>query len=63
VAGDRVPDNDVWDRMCKLYGWPQAFVGSARGWSHDARRIVELLGEPAARFARFDKGIPSGRKV
>jgi len=29
--GDRVPDNDVWDRMCKLYGWPQTFVGSARG--------------------------------
>jgi hypothetical protein len=30
-AGGRVPDNEVWDRMCKLYGWPQTFVGSARG--------------------------------
>jgi Helix-turn-helix domain len=30
-AGDRVPDNDAWDRLCKLYGWPQTFVGSARG--------------------------------
>ena len=29
-AGDRVPDNDVWDRLCKLYGWPQTFVGSVR---------------------------------
>jgi hypothetical protein len=22
-AGDRVPDIDVWNRMCMLYGWPQ----------------------------------------
>jgi hypothetical protein len=27
-AGDRVPDNDAWDRMCKLYGWPQSFAGA-----------------------------------
>jgi hypothetical protein len=25
-AGDRVPEGDVWDWMCKLYGWPQSFV-------------------------------------
>jgi hypothetical protein len=30
-AGDRVPDPDAWDRICELYGWPQTFVGSARG--------------------------------
>jgi hypothetical protein len=30
-AGDRVPEFDVWDRLCELYGWPQTFVGSARG--------------------------------
>ena len=30
-AGDRDPDNDTWDRLCKLCGWPQTFVGSARG--------------------------------
>ena len=30
-AGDRVPEFDVWDRLCDLYGWPQTFVGSARG--------------------------------
>jgi hypothetical protein len=29
-AGDRVPEGDVWDRLCKLYGWPQSFVGSRR---------------------------------
>jgi hypothetical protein len=30
-AGDRVPDFEVWDRLCGLYGWPRTFVGSARG--------------------------------
>jgi DNA-binding XRE family transcriptional regulator len=25
-AGDRVPDFDTWDRICKLYGWPQTFM-------------------------------------
>jgi hypothetical protein len=24
-AGDRVPEFDVWDRLCKLCGWPQSF--------------------------------------
>ena len=24
-AGDRVPEFDVWDRLCELYGWPQTF--------------------------------------
>ena len=26
-AGDAVPDFDTWDRICKLYGWPQTFMG------------------------------------
>jgi Helix-turn-helix domain len=26
-AGDRIPDNDAWDRICALYGWPQTFYG------------------------------------
>jgi Helix-turn-helix domain len=30
-AGDRVPEFDVWDRLCEPYGWPQTFVGPARG--------------------------------
>ena len=30
-AGDRDPEIDIWDRLCNLYGWPQTFVGSARG--------------------------------
>jgi hypothetical protein len=25
-AGDRFPDSDTRDRICKLYGWPQTFV-------------------------------------
>jgi hypothetical protein len=25
-AGERVPDFATWDRICKLYGWPQTFV-------------------------------------
>jgi predicted transcriptional regulator len=24
-AGDAFPDFDTWDRICKLYGWPQTF--------------------------------------
>jgi transcriptional regulator with XRE-family HTH domain len=27
-AGERAPDFETWDRICKLYGWPQAFVGA-----------------------------------
>jgi hypothetical protein len=26
-AGEWVPDLDVWDRMCKLCGWPQTCIG------------------------------------
>jgi hypothetical protein len=25
-AGRRSPDFETWDRICKLYGWPQTFV-------------------------------------
>jgi transcriptional regulator with XRE-family HTH domain len=25
-AGKRSPDFETWDRICKLYGWPQTFV-------------------------------------
>ena len=27
-AGERVPSWETWDRICKLYGWPQTFVGT-----------------------------------
>jgi ribosome-binding protein aMBF1 (putative translation factor) len=26
-VGARTPDFDTWDRICRLYGWPQTFVG------------------------------------
>ena len=26
-AGERSPDFQTWDRICKLFGWPQTFVG------------------------------------
>jgi hypothetical protein len=29
-AGERVPDFDTWERICKLYGWPRSFLGGAR---------------------------------
>jgi hypothetical protein len=29
-AGESINDFDTWDRICKLYGWPQTFVGSDR---------------------------------
>jgi DNA-binding XRE family transcriptional regulator len=25
-AGKRSPSFETWDRICKLYGWPQTFV-------------------------------------
>jgi hypothetical protein len=27
-AGTRWPSFETWDRICKLYGWPQTFVGA-----------------------------------
>ena len=27
-AGTRWPTYEIWDRICKLYGWPQTFVDS-----------------------------------
>jgi hypothetical protein len=29
-AGERMPDFETWDRVCKLYGWPQTFERSTR---------------------------------
>jgi hypothetical protein len=29
-AGERWPDSDTWDRLCRLFGWPQAFVVNGR---------------------------------
>ena len=29
-AGERTPTFETWDRICKLYGWPQTFVGATR---------------------------------
>jgi hypothetical protein len=26
-AGTRFPNFETYDRICKLFGWPQAFVG------------------------------------
>jgi hypothetical protein len=28
-AGERYTTSGTWDRICKLYGWPQTFVGSS----------------------------------
>jgi DNA-binding XRE family transcriptional regulator len=25
-AGERAPNFETWDRICKLFGWPQTFV-------------------------------------
>jgi hypothetical protein len=29
-AGVRFPAFETWDRICKLYGWPQTFVVNGR---------------------------------
>jgi hypothetical protein len=35
-AGDRMPDPQTYERMCKVFGWPRSFVGAAgdrhAGW-------------------------------
>jgi hypothetical protein len=33
-AGEGFLDFETWDRICKLYGWPQTFVGSQARGSH-----------------------------
>jgi hypothetical protein len=30
-AGERFTEFETWDRICKLYGWPQTFVGEPKG--------------------------------
>ena len=27
AGGERWPSFEMWDRICKLYGWPQTFTG------------------------------------
>ena len=29
-AGTRSPSFETWDRICKLYGWPQTFSASSQ---------------------------------
>jgi DNA-binding XRE family transcriptional regulator len=29
VDGERYPNFETWDRMCKLFGWPQTFSPTA----------------------------------
>jgi DNA-binding XRE family transcriptional regulator len=29
-AGEPIHDFETWDRICKLRGWPQTFVGQVR---------------------------------
>jgi hypothetical protein len=56
-AGNRWPDFERSDRICKLFGWPQAFVGEsgqvAYKWVSEfddlGSRIVSALGKPGAR--------------
>ena len=36
-AGERSPTFETWDRICKLYGWPQTFVGLRTLHHHRAR--------------------------
>jgi hypothetical protein len=42
-AGTRWPSSETWDRMCELYGWPQASWGARRlrldqRWCHRPNR-------------------------
>jgi hypothetical protein len=43
---ERVPSWEVWDRICKLYGWPQTFVGTSPVSDGRKRPIIGLHGIP-----------------
>jgi hypothetical protein len=38
-AGTRLPTFETWDRMCKLYGWSQSFVGGGEPPPARARAV------------------------
>jgi hypothetical protein len=49
-AGERWPSFKTWDRICKLYGWPQTFASGDPALMHDVgERVIAAIGEPAAR--------------
>jgi hypothetical protein len=39
--GESYPDFETWDRICKLYGWPQTFVGSTEMHSRIAVKCMK----------------------
>jgi hypothetical protein len=39
-AGERSPTFETWDRICKLYGWPQTFVGERAEDAHGAHFVT-----------------------
>jgi hypothetical protein len=41
-AGERWPSFEAWDRICELYGWPQAFVGRHIESQRDALRAASV---------------------
>jgi hypothetical protein len=63
-AGARSPDLDTWDRICKLYGWPQTFVDLAGDFS----RFEHVAAEAAFASGRTDQfgavgtGLEFGRR-
>jgi hypothetical protein len=43
-AGTALPSFQIWDAICKLYGWSQSFVKKSAGWRFErlARRRTYL---------------------
>jgi hypothetical protein len=57
---ERVPSWEVWDRICKLYGWPQTFVGTSPVSDGRKRPIIGLHGIPPSVGVRVH-GRPLGQ--
>jgi hypothetical protein len=45
--GESYPEFETWDRICKLYGWPQTFVGRAE--AHSQRGMERTMRSPSVR--------------
>ncbi len=61
-AGDVYPDFETWDRICKLNGWPQTFMGGADGNGSALRTSIRrrwpsaCVARPAGRTAAREVG-------
>jgi hypothetical protein len=47
-AGTKLPAFDTWDRICKLYGWSQSFVGVDRSTKGALPTRMSMASRPSS---------------